>query len=128
MCIRDSFTTFRRDDYKLIYHYYEDPADQFELYDLANDRNESNDLASTRPELVLELAREMAQALDDGWGVHGPLWPTFNGGGDENRPFVSDPFLIDYFVDDRDRVDFEEDANADGLVSPGETDPAVPNN
>ena len=70
----------------------------------------------------------MAQALDDGWGIHGPLWPTFNGGGDENRPFVSDPFLIDYFVDDRDLVDFEEDANDDGLVSPGETDPAVPNN
>ena len=130
------FTSYRRDDYKLIYHYYEDPADQFELYDLANDRNESNDLASTRPELVLELAREMAKALDDGWGIYGPLWPTFNGGGDEDRPFVSDPFLIDYFVDDRDLVDFdldsffdfEEDADADGLVSPGETDPTVPNN
>ena len=129
------FTSYRRDDYKLIYHYYEDPADQFELYNLANDRNESNDLASTHPELVLELAREMAQALDDGWGVHGPLWPTFNGGGDEDRPFVSDPFLIDYFVDDRNLVDFdldsffdfEEDADADGLVSPGETDPTVPN-
>ena len=67
------FTSYRRDDYKLIYHYYEDPADQFELYDLANDRNESNDLTSTRPELVLDQAREMAQALDDGWGVHGPL-------------------------------------------------------
>ena len=130
------FTAYRRDNYKLIYHYYEDPADQFELYDLATDRNESNDLAGTRPGLVLELAREMAQALDDGWGVHGPLWPTFVGGGDEDRPFVSDPFLIDYFVDDRDQIDFdldslfdfEEDANADGLVSPGETDPTVPNN
>ena len=130
------FTAYRRDDYKLIYHYYEDPADQFELYDLATDRNESNDLASTRPELVLELAREMAEALDDGWGIYGPLWPTFEGGGDENRPFVDDPFLIDYFVNGRNLIDFDldslfdfqEDTNADGLVNPGETDPAVPNN
>ena len=29
------FTAYRRDNYKLIYHYYEDPADQFELYDLS---------------------------------------------------------------------------------------------
>ena len=85
---------------------------------------------------MLELAREMAEALDDGWGIYGPLWPTFEGGGDENRPFVDDPFLIDYFVNDRDMVDFDldslfdfqEDTNADGLVNPGETDPAVPNN
>ena len=93
-------------------------------------------MASTRPGLVLELAREMAQALDDGWGIYGPLWPTFDGGGDENRPFISDPFLINYFVDGRNLfdfdmdmlLDFEEDADADGLVSPGETDPTVPNN
>ena len=105
------------------------------MYDLATDRNESNDLASTRPALVLELAREMAKALDDGWGIYGPLWPTFNGGGDEDRPFVNDPFLVDYFVHNRNLIDFDldllfdfqEDANADGLVSPGETDPTVPN-
>ena len=70
-------------------------ATQFELYDLSVDRDESNNLASTRPELVLELSREMAQALDDGWGVYGPLWPTFNGGGglgstvENNGPFVN---------------------------------------
>ena len=106
------------------------------MYDLATDRDESNDLASTRPALVLELAREMAKALDDGWGIYGPLWPTFAGGGDSDRPFVNDPFQIDYSVHNRNLVDrdmdmffdFEEDANADGLVSPGETDPTVPNN
>lgn len=130
------FTTYRRDDLKLIYFYYETGANQFELYDLATDRSERNNLASSRPELVLELAREMAEELDESWGVYGELWPTFSGGGDADRPFVNDTFMIDYFVHDRDLVDFDldqffdfqEDSNADGLVSPGETDPTVPNN
>ena len=130
------FTAYRRDDYKLIYFYYKSAAQQFELYDLAVDRDESNDLSSSRPELVLELAREMAQELDDGWGIYGPLWPTFNGGDDNDRPFVDDTFFIDFFVDGRNLVDFdmdslfdfEEDINADGLVNNGETDPAAANN
>ena len=129
------FTSFRKDNHKLIYFYWETPERQFELYDLANDRDESEDLANTHPELVLDMARSMAMALDDGWGIYGALWPTFNGGGDDDRPFVDDPFLIDYFVHDRDQVDtdldllfdFQEDINADGLVNPNETDPTVPN-
>ena len=129
------FTTYRRDDYKLIYFYYEDPADQFELYDLAVDRDESNNLADNDPQLVLELAREMAAALDASWGELGPLWPTFgtgvqNGQSDDDlRPFVDDPFLIDFTVDGRDLVDSDmdglrdaiEDLNQNGLVDLTET-------
>ena len=129
------FTTYRRDDYKLIYFYYEDPEDQFELYDLAADRDESNNLAENNPQLLLELAREMATALDASWGELGPLWPTFgtgvqNGESDDNlRPFVDDPFLIDFTVDGRDLVDSDmdglldaiEDLNRNGLVDNSET-------
>ena len=129
------FTTYRRDDYKLIYFYYEDPADQFELYDLAVDRDESNNLADNNPQLLLELAREMAAALDASWGELGPLWPTFgtgvqNGQSDDDlRPFVDDPFLIDFTVDGRDLVDSDmdglldaiEDLNQNGLVDSSET-------
>ncbi|MGJ8677717.1 MAG: sulfatase-like hydrolase/transferase [Akkermansiaceae bacterium] len=125
------FTTYRRNDLKLIYFYYEDPEDAFELYDLSTDRDESDNLASANPQLVIELAREMAASLDKGWGDLGPLWPTLNGGGDNDRPFIDDTYLIDYTIEGRDVIDsdldgiadFSEDTNADGLVNTGETDP-----
>lgn len=125
------FTTYRRNDYKLIYFYYKSSAQAFELYDLSVDRDESDNIASTNPGLVVELAREMAAALDRGWGDLGPLWPTFNGGGDDDRPFVDDSFLIDYTIENRDMVDLDrdglvdmlEDTNADGIVNSGETNP-----
>ncbi|MGJ8640512.1 MAG: sulfatase-like hydrolase/transferase [Opitutaceae bacterium] len=134
------FTAYRRDDYKLIYFYYESAATAFELYDLSVDRDESDDLASTHPELVLQMAREMAAALDNSWGEYGALWPTlaidpstgnaFSGDGDEFRPLNNDPFLIDFTVNGYDLVDSDmdglidklEDLNGDGLISAGETD------
>ena len=125
------WTSYRRDDFKLIYFYYEDPADQFELYDLAADRDESNDLSSSNPQLVLELAREMAQALDEGWGEYGELWPTmnFDGGADADRPFTNDPFEIFFAVEGRDLVDSDmdgltdaiEDLDQNGLAGSAET-------
>lgn len=134
------FTAYRRDNYKLIYFYYKSAATAFELYDLAVDRDESDNLASTHPELVLEMAREMASALDKGWGAYGALWPTFaidpstgdpfTGDGDEFRPLNDDHFLIDFSVYGYDLVDSDadgledalEDADGNGLVSTGETD------
>jgi len=134
------FTAYRRDDLKLIYFYYKDPSNAFELYDLAVDRDESNNLASTHPDLVLEMAREMASALDEGWGAYGELWPTlaidpatgnpFSSKGDDFRPLNDDPFLIDFSVYGYDLVDSDgdgladalEDADGNGLVGSGETD------
>ncbi|MDP4777216.1 MAG: sulfatase-like hydrolase/transferase, partial [Opitutales bacterium] len=134
------FTAYRRDDYKLIYFYYKSAATAFELYDLAVDRDESDNLASTHPELVLEMAREMASALDKGWGAYGALWPTFaidpatgnpfSGDGDEFRPLNNDHFLIDFSVYGYDLVDSDddgledalEDADGNGLVGANETD------
>ncbi|MGJ8642711.1 MAG: sulfatase-like hydrolase/transferase [Luteolibacter sp.] len=133
------FTTYRRNDYKLIYFYYKDSATAFELYDLSVDRDESNNLASSNPELVLQLAREMAAALNEGWGEYGALWPTlaidpntgnsFSGDGDEFRPLNDDPFLIDFTANGYDLVDSDidglvdalEDADGNGLKGSGET-------
>ena len=130
------FTTYRRDNMKLIYFYYEEAATAFELYNLENDRDESDNLANTNPDLVVEMAREMAQALDDSWGIYGELWPTTPVGEnntDEHRPFPDDPFFLDYTAGGRNLIDsdneglfdFQEDTNSDGLVNPGETDPKI---
>ncbi|CAA6692115.1 MULTISPECIES: sulfatase-like hydrolase/transferase [unclassified Lentimonas] len=135
------FTAYRRDDYKLIYFYYKNGGAEFELYDLAADRSETNNLAGSNPELVLQLAREMAAALDNGWGEYGALWPTLainpstgeslasNDAGDDYRPLNDDPFLIDFAVNGYDSVDSDEDglldaledADGDGLVGLNET-------
>lgn len=135
------FTTYRRNDLKLIYFYYKDAANAFELYDLSVDRDESDNLASTRPDLVLEMAREMASALNESWGEYGALWPTlaidpgtgnsFAGDGDLFRPLNNDPFLIDFSIYGYDLVDSDEDgladaledADGDGLIGSVETSP-----
>ncbi|MDC1198340.1 DUF4976 domain-containing protein, partial [Algibacter sp.] len=135
------FTAYRRNDYKLIYFYYKSAATAFELYDLAVDRSESVNLASDNSysKLLLEMAREMAAALDEGWWEYGALWPTlainpstgesFTGDGDAYRPLNDDPFLIDFTVHGYDLVDSDEDGlfdaledeDGNGLVSTGET-------
>ena len=89
--------------------------------------------------MVLELAREMAAALDEAWGEYGALWPTFavdpntgnpfTGDGDQFRPLDDDPFQIDFSVDGRDLVDSDmdglldaiEDLNQNGLADSAET-------
>lgn len=124
----DFFAVFREGGLKLHYFFADD---SFQLYDIPNDLTESNDLTSTNPKEVVRLARKMALAFEDGWGIRGELWPTFNTGSRPNYP--DDPFVIDYAANGLDLVDCDndglpdavEDADGDGLVSAGETDPEL---
>ena len=50
---------------KLIYNY---QTNYHQLYDLAADPTESNDLASSQPDTVTRMARALAQRLDRLWG------------------------------------------------------------
>jgi arylsulfatase A-like enzyme len=138
------FTCFRDGDWKIIYRYHieesiangethEDAGyNSFELYNLADDPRETNDLASVQTEKMLTMARAMAQELDESWGDYGELWPTLNPEriAIPDRPLEDDPFFIDFSLDGRDEIDSdgdglsdaEEDLNADGLVAATETD------
>lgn len=84
------FTTYRRNNFKLTYFY---ATDSFQLYDLSMDRRESNDIANTEPALVGEMASEMINALNDGWGEYGEIWPALNPEQIEvpARPLEEDP-------------------------------------
>ncbi|VGO13223.1 Arylsulfatase [Pontiella desulfatans] len=139
------FTCFRDGDWKILYRYhiddnaaqgvsnedYPEMSTPFELYNLADDPDESDNLVSSMPEKTLQMARAMARELDASWGDFGPLWPTLNPGlvSKPARPLVDDPFVIDFSVDGRDLVDSDgdgladvlEDLDADGLVSATET-------
>jgi arylsulfatase A-like enzyme len=124
----DYFVWLREDEWKLLYRY---DTDVFELYNLSDDRDETDDLAADQPEKVLTMARDMASELNDSWGVYGALWPTFNPTQEStpDRPLEDDPFLIDFSVDGRDAIDSDgdglvdavEDADGDGLVGASET-------
>jgi arylsulfatase A-like enzyme len=124
----DYFTCFREDDWKIIYRYH---TNLFELYNLVDDPDESENLAAAQPEKLLAMARAMARELDASWGVYGELWPTHNPTevAKPDRPLEDDPFVIDFSIDGRDAVDSDEDGlmdaledlDGDGLVGAAET-------
>lgn len=63
------FTTFRQDDWKLIYWYNPETPDKpsYELYNLADDPFETNDLSTIQKDRLIGLIREMKkQLLDEG--------------------------------------------------------------
>lgn len=119
----DFFSLIRQGDMKLIYNY---QTNSHQLYDLATDPTESNDLAGARPETVTRMARSLAQGLDATWGSPGVLRPTIattapNG----NVVSIPDNPAVD--VDADGLADTFEDDDLDGLVDPGETDPDMDN-
>ncbi|MGJ8676506.1 MAG: sulfatase-like hydrolase/transferase [Akkermansiaceae bacterium] len=124
----DYFIWYREGDWKIIYRFYND---LFELYNLADDPDESENLISTEQEQLLTMARAMANELVNSWGVYGELWPTLNPTevAVPTRPLEDDPFFIPFDVDNRDLVDsdedglydYEEDVNANGLLGTTET-------
>ncbi len=57
------FTTWHNGDWKLIYQYSAEP--RIQLFNLAQDIEESNDLAVQHPELLQEMFNEMENALND---------------------------------------------------------------
>lgn len=60
------FTVLREGDWKLIYHYRpKQNSPRYELFNLAADFNESNNLATTEPEKLTAMVKAMTKALDD---------------------------------------------------------------
>lgn len=110
----DYFSIWRKDEWKLIYNY---APDTFELYDLSADISEASDLSANEPERVMTMARELARALNEA----GAQWPTHSGSGLDD-PFAM-PNLPTIDVDMDGIPDNTEDANGNGLIDQGETDP-----
>ena len=71
----DYFTCYRRDNWKVIYHYVPSPASDdshYQLYNLADDPFEQNNLAMTKPDQL----RVMMQGLITGMNEHNALYPV----------------------------------------------------
>ncbi len=115
----DHFANYRQGDWKLTYLWEEE---RFALFDLAADPTESIDLAATQPEKVLEMARGMARRFEEEWTpTFGTIWPTYPSAGQGALSTAAIMGSLD--LDGDGRIDAEEDANANGLLDPGETDP-----
>ena len=110
----DYFTIFREGDWKLIYNF---ASNTHELYNLATDLSEANDLSTSDPERVMAMSRKMAQQL----AAAGAQWPTFDSGGADDP--LAMPVLPAVDLDADGIPDNTEDPNGNGLVDPGETDP-----
>jgi arylsulfatase A-like enzyme len=108
------FTILREGDWKLIYNY---AANSHELYHLATDLSERNDLAASEPERVMAMARTMARRL----AAAGAQWPTFAAGGADDP--LAMPVLPGVDLDHDGIPDNTEDPNGNGLRDPGETAP-----
>lgn len=71
----DYFTCYRRGDWKVIYHYYPSEASEgshYQLYNLADDPFEQNNLAASEPNQL----RVMMQGLAAGLEQHDALYPV----------------------------------------------------
>ena len=61
------FTVYREGDWKLIYHYFPDRAqqpDRYQLFNLKDDLSESNNLAKSKPEKLQDMIQAMAERLE----------------------------------------------------------------
>ena len=113
----DYLANFRQGDWKLSYSF---QNDTFRLYNLATDPTESSNLAASDPGRTLAMARGMARQFEEEWGALGPLWPHFSSA---DLPLSTGSIMGGLDLDGDGRVDSLEDANANGLIDPGETDP-----
>ncbi|MCH7228452.1 sulfatase [Haloferula sp. A504] len=59
------YTVYRKGDWKLIYHYTKPAAERCELFNLAEDRAEQNNLAQARPGERKRMIAAMVKALED---------------------------------------------------------------
>ena len=69
------FTVYREGDWKLIYHYHRPQAERSELFNLREDRGESENLAAGRPDVRRHMIEAMAAALQDA-GAQYPVSKT----------------------------------------------------
>jgi arylsulfatase A-like enzyme len=59
------FTVYRLGDWKVIYHYTKPAEQRCELFNLAEDPTESNNLAKSHPDELRRMVKAMAAALED---------------------------------------------------------------
>jgi arylsulfatase A-like enzyme len=115
----DFFSWIRRGDMKLIYNF---QNNSHKLFDIPSDPTESNNLAAAQPEAVTSLARRLAQRLNAEWGPSGIMLPTITSTAPPGN-VISIPNNPAVDIDNDGIADSAEDANANGIVDPGETDP-----
>jgi len=58
------YTVLRKGSWKLIYHYKKTDDKRFELFNLANDQSESNDLSASQPERLREMMKALINSLE----------------------------------------------------------------
>jgi arylsulfatase A-like enzyme len=76
----DYFTCYRRGNWKIIYHYFPSEASEnshYQLYNLADDPFESNNLATARPDQLGLMMQGLAASLEQ----HKALYPVESEGG-----------------------------------------------
>jgi arylsulfatase A-like enzyme len=76
----DYFTCYRHGDWKVIYHYFPSEASEnshYQLYNLADDPFESNNLAPSKPDELRRMVGELAASLKE----HNALYPVDQEGG-----------------------------------------------
>ena len=74
----DYFTCFRDGDWKVIYHYFPSQGSEgghYQLYNLATDPFESNNLAAREPEQLGRMMRQLADELERHQALY-PISPT----------------------------------------------------
>ena len=59
------FTSYRLGKWKAIYHYHEEGTGRYELFNLAEDRSESSNLAKSRIGDLRRMMRAMVKALGE---------------------------------------------------------------
>jgi arylsulfatase A-like enzyme len=59
------FTSYRKGDWKLVYHYHKPANQRCELFNLAADRDESENLALRNPAQLKSMIAAMTRALDE---------------------------------------------------------------
>ena len=59
------FTSYRKGDWKLVYHYHKPAGQRCELFNLAADRDESDNLAGPEPAQLKRMIGAMARALEE---------------------------------------------------------------
>ena len=76
----DYFTCYRRGDWKVIYHFFPSEASEnshYQLYNLADDPFESNNLATSHPDQLRRMMQGLTASLEN----HHALYPVDEEGG-----------------------------------------------
>ena len=73
--VSNFFTTWRQENWKVMYEYLEEGEGRYSLYDLESDPSESHNLAADRPERLKAMMQGMARELES----RGAVYPLKDG-------------------------------------------------